>query len=114
MWKESTILEIGDPSSLGFCTSVNEGVILISSNKELLKTALEQLEKGATLKNDKSFYAVHQTAGEKATARIYFNYSKMALGLKRYATKNLTIELQILLDLQSGLKWIYHFVLMQF
>lgn len=87
VWKESTILEIGDPSSLGFCTSVNEGVILISSNKELLKTALEQLEKGATLKNDKSFYAVHQTAGEKATARIYFNYSKMALGLKRYATK---------------------------
>ena len=87
VWKESTILEIGDPSSLGFCTSVNEGVILISSNKELLKTALEQLEKGANLKNDKSFYAVHQTAGEKATARIYFNYSKMALGLKRYATK---------------------------
>ena len=87
VWKESTILEIGDPSSLGFCTSVNEGVILISSNKELLKTALEQLEKGVTLKNDKSFYAVHQTAGEKATARIYFNYSKMALGLKRYATK---------------------------
>lgn len=87
VWKESTILEIGDPSSLGFCTSVNEGVILISSNKELLKTALEQLEKGAALKNDKSFYAVHQTAGEKATARIYFNYSKMALGLKRYATK---------------------------
>ena len=87
VWKESTILEIGDPSSLGFCTSVNEGVILISSNKELLKTALEQLEKGATLKNDKNFYAVHQTAGEKATARIYFNYSKMALGLKRYATK---------------------------
>jgi hypothetical protein len=82
-WKGNTIVEIGKKETGGFCVGMVQGVILISGNIELLKTAMDQLEKGQTLKNDKGFVAVQKTAGEKAAANVYLNYRKMLVGLKR-------------------------------
>lgn len=84
-WKENIILTVGDPATGRFFTGMREGVILLSENEALLKSALEQLEKGPTLKQDKSFAAVRQTAGEKAVANIYINYPRLVTGLKRIA-----------------------------
>jgi hypothetical protein len=83
VWKGNPVMEIGDPNNGGFSIGMREGVILISGNVELLKTGLDQLEKGPTLKNDKNFMAVHQTAGEKAAANVYVNYARLNIGLKR-------------------------------
>src|SRR6185503_16077965 len=81
--KGNPILEIGDLKNGGFCLGMREGVILISGNEDLLKAGMDQLEKGPTLKNEKNFLAVQQTAGEKFAANVYVNYSKLEVGLKR-------------------------------
>ena len=83
LWKNSPVLEVGEPHKGGFCVGMVKGIILISGNVELLKSSIDQLEKGPTLKNDKGFMAVSQTAGEKAAANVYVNYSRMLVGLKR-------------------------------
>src|SRR6201999_3315471 len=77
------ILEIGDLKNGGFCLGMGEGVILISGNEDLLKAGMDQLAKGPTLKNDKSFCAVQQTAEEKVAANVYVNYQKLLVGLAR-------------------------------
>lgn len=83
VWKGNPVLEIGKKETGGFCVGMVQGVILISGNIELLKTSMNQLEKGPTLKNDKGFASVKKTAGEKAAANIYINYKKLLVGLKR-------------------------------
>ncbi|HET6993208.1 MAG TPA: DUF3352 domain-containing protein [Bacteroidia bacterium] len=87
-WKGFPVYEIEPFSNPKFFIGMREGVILISGNEELLKTGMDQLEKGPTLKNNKSFSAVQQTAGEKAAANVYFNYTKLLVGLKRLSTDN--------------------------
>lgn len=87
-WKGNSIYEIVPVKNSKFFIGMREGVILISANQELLKTALDQMEKGPSLKTDKSFMAVRQTAGEKAAANLYINYSKLLVGLKRISNDN--------------------------
>jgi hypothetical protein len=87
-WKGNPILEVGKNEPGAFCVGMTQGVVLISANVELLKSAIDQLEKGPTLKNDKGFSAVQKTAGEKAAANIYINYSKLLIGLKRISNEN--------------------------
>ncbi len=94
IWKGNPILHIGEITNGGFCTGMREGVILISCNEDLLKTGMDQLGKGPTLKNDKGFSAVRQTAGEKAAANIYFNYQKLSVGLKRISNDNFQDRLE--------------------
>jgi len=89
IWKTNPILEIGDLKNGGFCLGMREGVILISANEELLKAGMDQMEKGPTLKNDKNFIAVQQTAGEKAAANVYVNYQKLVVGLTRISNDNI-------------------------
>lgn len=88
-WKGNSILEVGDLKTGGFCLGLCEGVILISGNEELLKAGMDQMEKGPTLKNDKSFFAVQQTAGEKAAGNVYVNYPKLLVGLTRISNDNI-------------------------
>jgi hypothetical protein len=87
-WKGNPILEVGEIQNGGFCVGMREGVILISGNEDLLKAGMDQLEKGPTLKNDKNFSAVQQTAEEKAAASIYINYEKLHVGLMRISNDN--------------------------
>lgn len=98
IWKGNKIICIGELTNGGFCTGMRDGVILISGNEDLLKTGMDQLEKGPTLKNDKNFSAVQQTAGEKAVANIYFNYPKLVVGLKRISKDNLHERLENISD----------------
>jgi hypothetical protein len=88
LWKGISILEIGEQHKGGFCVAGVQGIVLISGNMELLKSSIDQLEKGATLKNDKGFMAVKQTAGEKSAANVYVNYQKMLVGLKRISNED--------------------------
>ena len=87
-WKGNSILSIGEKAQGGFYTGMRDGIILLSANEELLKAGMDQLEKGPTLKNDKIFIALKETAGEKAAANIYINYRKLLVGLKRISDDN--------------------------
>lgn len=87
-WKGNPVYEVEPVASSKFFIGMREGVILISANVELLKTGMDQLEKDPTLKKDKSFMAVRATAGEKAVANVYINYSKLLVGLKRISNEN--------------------------
>ncbi len=87
-WKGNSIYEIVPAASSKFFIGMREGVILVSANLELLKTGMDQLDKGPSLKNDKGFMLVRQTAGEKAAANVYINYSKLLVGLKRISNEN--------------------------
>lgn len=72
-----------------FYASVSQGVLQLSDNEELLKTAIEQLSaKGKSLLDDVAFVAVHKTAGEKPAANIYVNYSRLLVLLKRVSDKS--------------------------
>ncbi len=88
-WKGNPIYAVGEMHNGGFCVGMVKGVILISGNEDLLKAGMDQLEKGPTLKNDRNFVAVQQTAGEKATANVYVNYSKLSVGLTRISSDNM-------------------------
>lgn len=71
-----------------FYASVSQGVIQLSDNEDLLKTAIEQLSaKGKTLLDDTGFQAVRKTAGEKSVANVYVNYSRLLVLLKRVSDK---------------------------
>ncbi|CAN5373807.1 hypothetical protein BH09BAC5_BH09BAC5_10640 [soil metagenome] len=93
-WKNNPIYEIEFFKGGKFYIGLSDGVILISGNQELIKVGMDQLDKGPTLKNDKGFSLVRQTAGEKASANIYFNYQRMTVGLKRISNDNLNNRLE--------------------
>jgi hypothetical protein len=72
-----------------FYASVSQGVLQLSDNEDLLKTGIEQLaDKGKTLIDDAAFMAVHKTAGEKSSANVYVNYSRLLVLLKRISAKS--------------------------
>lgn len=72
-----------------FFASVSQGVLQLSDNEDLLKTAIEQLSaKGKTLLDDVAFMAVQKTAGEKSAANVYVNYSRLLVLLKRVSDKS--------------------------
>ncbi|MEO5644940.1 MAG: DUF3352 domain-containing protein [Bacteroidia bacterium] len=95
-WKGNSIYKIIPPGNSEFFIGMRDGVVLVSANEELLKTGMDQMEKGQTLKKDKGFMAVHQTAGEKAAANVYINYSKLLVGLKRISNDNFHDRLESL------------------
>ncbi len=87
-WKGNLIDELEFINGEKLYIGLREGVILISGNEDLLKVGIDQMEKGPTFKNDKIFMSVSATAGEKASANVYINYSKLQVGLKRISNDN--------------------------
>lgn len=79
-----------------FYCSVSQGVIQFSDNEELLKTGIEQLDKGKSLLEDVGFQAVRKTAGEKSVANVYVNYSRLLVLFKRVSDKSFHASLDAL------------------
>lgn len=89
-WKESKIFDIDAGKADAFTVALREGIVLISGNKELLKTGIGQIEKEPSLLADKSFLRVKETAGEKSSANIFIHYPRLSVALKRIAAKEAT------------------------
>lgn len=92
----NAVISSGKSGTDKFFVSVCEGIVQISDNEELLRSAVDQLNKGNSLLNDKAFLAVRKTAGEKSVANVYVHYGKLLVLLKRNATKEFHDNLDIL------------------
>lgn len=79
-----------------FYVSVCQGVMQFSDNEDLLKTGIEQLEKGKSLLDDPAFMAVSKTAGEKTSANVYVNYPRLLVLMKRVSDKSFFESLDVL------------------
>ncbi len=79
-----------------FYVSVCEGVIQFSDNEELLRIGIEQLAKGKSLVEDVAFQAVRKTAGDKTSANVFVNYSRLLVLLKRVADKSFHESLDVM------------------
>ncbi|MCE2772377.1 MAG: hypothetical protein LW750_02895 [Bacteroidetes bacterium] len=77
---DATLLE---NDRLSICN--DNGVILVSENKDLIRTALETKLKGGSLNRIPTFNRVKETAGNKATINLYVNYQKLAGDLRVFA-----------------------------
>lgn len=92
-WKDSKFIDVDEGKPEAFTLAMREGIVLISGNKELLKTGISQLEKEPSLLKDKGFQAVHKTAGEKSTANIYIHYPRLSTAIKRITGKDFQDEI---------------------
>jgi hypothetical protein len=63
----------------------DNGIILMSDNKDLVRTALETKRKGGSLNLIPAFNRVKETAGNKATINLYVNYQKLAKDFTAFA-----------------------------
>ena len=57
--------------------SVNSGILIISSNKQNLNSALQQLKNKINLLSDTSFVKVYNTTGKKVSANIFINFKEI-------------------------------------
>jgi hypothetical protein len=101
-WKKAELITIGNLHEDGFITALSEGLVIISGNEELLKSALDQLEKGNNLRQDPGFAAVRQTAGEKTAGNIYLKYPALTTALKRISND---VSKERLEDLATFAEW---------
>jgi hypothetical protein len=72
--------------SLSICN--DNGILLISDNKDLVRTALETKRTGGSLNRNATFNRVKETAGNKATINLYVNYQKLAKDLTAFAASD--------------------------
>lgn len=85
-WNKTMLLDIEAFKGGRFFAACREGVIAFSSNEELLKAGMDQLDKGPTLKSDKNFVSLKETAEEKSLANVYWNYQRLFAAMDRVAS----------------------------
>ncbi|HEU4717417.1 MAG TPA: DUF3352 domain-containing protein, partial [Bacteroidia bacterium] len=86
-WKQVKIFCFGNKNGQ-WCAATEQGIVMISGNEELIKSSIDQLEKGATLKNDKTFAQLMDTRENSATANVFVNYERFEVAVKRLSNES--------------------------
>ncbi len=71
-----TTIATNQSSRLHF--SIVNGILIVSSNQQLIQNSIHQLKSGTSLSTDKNFSKIIRTAGKNVDATIYVNYKKLA------------------------------------
>lgn len=83
--KSASVGEVTLLENERFSIGNDNGIILMSNNKDLMRSALETKRKGGSLNRNAAFNRVKETAGNKATINLYVNYQKLAGDLLVFA-----------------------------
>ncbi|MBL4585864.1 MAG: DUF3352 domain-containing protein [Flavobacteriales bacterium] len=85
LWGETNVLKLvsADPFFALYCT-IEKGLILVSSDEQLLRTSLSQLADEKSLNNDPYFVKATASAGKNVEADLYINYAQLPSYLRKY------------------------------
>ncbi|MCF8275862.1 MAG: DUF3352 domain-containing protein [Flavobacteriales bacterium] len=89
-----------DPYDVLFCSNSN-GLVLASSDLQLLQESFSQLENGRSLREDLGFSNALEATGKNVEANVFINYAKLPEYLSRILKPDLVSDRSMIADFAS-------------